>query len=202
MYLNKIIFPLFLILTINISAQTEKNYNTSHKSLGIKLMADIPSFTDYEQYAYTGGFSFMYQYLYWKGASIGLYCASVYSPGFRNSGNVKYRYITNAINPMLYNGYDFRFFKKRLVQSIGVLGGYQLFMHYSGVEDPNNAINTSYTTSFGFLNAGLMAQTHFFIKPNWAIGLSYRYHTMPLTYYYSQNIELGIRYNFKKVETN
>lgn len=197
MYLNKLLLFLFFILSIGTFAQTDKTFNTGNKSLGIKLMADIPSLTEYDQYAYTGGFSFLYQYLYWKGASIGIYCSSVYSPGFRNSGNVKYRYITNAVNPMLYYGYDFRFFKKRLVQSLGIMGGYNIFMHYSGVEDPNNAINTSYTTSFGFLNAGLMAQTHFFIKPNWAIGLSYRYHTMPLTYYYSQNIELGIRYNFK-----
>lgn len=200
MYLNKLFLLFLCAVFLNTSAQTEKQFNTGHKSLGIKLMADIPSLTEYEQYAYTGGFSFMYQYLYWNGASVGAYFSSVYSPGIRNSGNVKYRYITNAVNPMLYFGYDFRFFKKRLVQSVGIMGGYNMFMHYSNVKDPNNAINRSYTTSLGFLNSGFMAQTHYFIKHNWAIGLSYRYHSMPLTYYYSQNIELGIRYNFKSLE--
>lgn len=160
-------------------------------------MADVPSFTEYEQYSYTVGFSLMYQYLYWKGASIGVYGSSVYSPGLKSSENVKYRYLTNAVNPMLYIGYDFRFFKKRLVQSIGVLGGYHIFMHYSSVKDIKNEINRTYTTAFGFFNAAFITQTHFYIKPNWAIGLGYRYHTMPLTYYYRQNIELGIRYNFK-----
>ncbi len=197
MYLNKFFFLFFLTVFLNASAQTEKQFNTSHKSLSIKLMADIPSLTEYEQYAYTGGFSFMYQYLYWKGASVAVYFSSVYSPGFRNSGNVKYRYITNAVNPMFYCGYDFRFLKKRLVQSVGIMGGYNMFMHYSNVKDPNNAINRSYTTCLGFLNSGFMMQTHYFIKPNWAVGLCYRYHQMPLTYYYNQNIELGIRYNFK-----
>lgn len=160
-------------------------------------MADVPSFIEYEQYSYTVGFSLMYQYLYWKGASIGVYGSSVYSPGLKSSENVKYRYLTNAVNPMLYIGYDFRFFKKRLVQSIGVLGGYHIFMHYSSVKDIKNEINRTYTTTFVFLNAAFITQTHFYIKPNWAIGLGYRYHTMPLTYYYRQNIELGIRYNFK-----
>lgn len=197
MYLNKFIVLLLLSFSIGVSAQTEKRYNTGHKSLGVKLMADIPSFTEYEQYAYTGGFNILYQYLYWKGASIGVYCSSVYSPGIKNSGNVKYRYLTNAVNPMLYYGYDFRFFKKRLVQSIGILGGYHVFMHYSKVNDPKNEINRKYTAAFGFLNAGAIVQTHFFIKPNWAIGINYRLHYMPLTYYYNQNIELGIRYNLK-----
>jgi hypothetical protein len=195
---NKLLF-LLLLLSFQAMAQQEKKYNSSHKSLGIKLMADIPSFTDYEEYAYTGGFNIHYQYLYWKGASVGFYLSSVYSPGFMDTEKVKYRYITNAINPMLYYGYDFRFFKKRLVQSIGALGGYHLFMHYSKVNDPHNEINRKYTTAFGFLNAAFLSQTHFFVTPNWAIGINYRLHYMPLTYYYNQNIELGIRYNFKSV---
>jgi hypothetical protein len=98
---------------------------------------------------------------------------------------------------MIYGGYDFRFLKNRLVQSVGLMAGYNLFMHYSNVKDNYNDINRSYSTALGFLNAGFILQFHYYINPNWAIGLSYRYHTMPLTYYYSQNIELGIRYNLK-----
>lgn len=197
MYLNNFLLFLFMILFIGSSAQSEKTYNNGKNSIGVKLVADIPSFTDYEEYAYTAGISILYQYLYIKGASIGLYCSNVYSPGFRKSKQVRYSYITTAFNPMIYGGYDFRFLKNRLVQSVGLMAGYNLFMHYSNVKDTYNDIDRSYSTALGFLNAGFMAQFHYYIKPNWAIGLSYRYHTMPLTYYYSQNIELGIRYNFK-----
>lgn len=201
MYLNKTLnFILLLLVSHKILAQNPDNrmFNTMPQNLSIRLAADIPSLKDYEEYAYTAGFSLLYQYLIYKGAGLGIYGSSVYSPGFRSSANVKYRYITNAINPMLYIGYDFRFFKKRLVQSVGIAGGYHFYWHYSKVKDRLHDINRSYTSTLGFLNRAILLQTHYYIKPNFAVSMAYRYHSMPLTYYYSQNFELGIRYNFSK----
>lgn len=199
-YLNKILIFLLTLLPFKILAQNDNNatFNVLPQNISIRLAADIPSLKQYEEYAYTTGFSILYQYLFFKGTGLGVYGTSVYSPGIRSSANVKYRYITNAINPMLYVGYDIRFFKKRLVQSIGVAGGYHFFWHYSKVKDRLNNINRSYTTALGFLNRALLLQTHYYVKPNFAVGMAYRYHSMPLTYYYSQNLELGIRYNFSK----